>query len=326
MLHEHHFRAMNTSAGAWLWSDDLGAKLYLVEIEQFFARVEAELSRFRPNSGLNRLNAKAGAGPQPVSPLLEIVLAYALAAARTSRGIYNPAILPALRHAGYDRSFEQLVPDRETKPYADDDFDFNLDWRQVALDPAAGAVTLPAGMALDLGGIGKGWTVDQSAEMLGMHGPALVDAGGDMRAVGAPNGEPWPIAVQDPFDEKKDLMILYLADQAVATSSIGGRRWQHNGHTMHHLIDPRTGRPSDSNLFAATVIAGTAMEAELAAKIAIILGLEAGADYLGRRGFSALLVTRAGARHTVGALEQYTVHIEQREDYYHAAESVNAII
>ncbi|MCB0241370.1 MAG: FAD:protein FMN transferase, partial [Anaerolineae bacterium] len=74
---------------------------------------------------------------------------------------------------------------------------------------------------------------------------------------GMPGGEPWPVAVQDPFDETRDCAVLALNGGAVATSSIGRRRWQRNGQTMHHLIDPRTGQPSDSDLHTVTVLADT---------------------------------------------------------------------
>ena len=109
------------------------------------------------------------------------------------------------------------------------------------LDRPEGTATLPAGLGIDLGGIAKGWTVDQAAGNW---------ASGARRwsmpaATFAPSaaGEPWPVAVQDPFDETRDLAVISLADSAVATSSIGGRRWQRNGQPMHHLIDPHTGQP-----------------------------------------------------------------------------------
>ena len=247
MLHEHRFRAMNTTVAAWLWTNSPLAGVRLAEVERFFAQVEAEMSRFRPQSGLSRLNAAAGRGPQPISPLLVEVLALALQAARTSDGVFDPTVLNALQAAGYDRSFEQIKagaasPQRGQRAAAS-----GSGWQQVLLDTAEGTATLPAGLGIDLGGIAKGWTVDEAARQLGQWGPALVDAGGDIRSVGAP-GEPWPVAVQDPFDETRDLTVVLLADNAAATSSIGGRRWQRDGQTLHHLIDPRTGQPSRSDL------------------------------------------------------------------------------
>lgn len=303
MLQEAHFRAMNTEVGVWLWHLQPAAA-QLDAIAHLFAAVEAELSRFRPASSLSRLNAKAGAGPQPVSEPLQTVLTHALAAARQSDGVYNPALLAELQQAGYDRSFE-LLPTDVSVPMPLRGGDHRNAWRQVKLDPARGTVELPAGLGLDLGGIAKGWAVDQAVALLAQWGPALVDAGGDLRAHGAPNGEAWPIAVQDPFQPEEDLMTLYLVNEAVATSSIGGRRWQRNGLPMHHLIDPRTGLPSASDLFAVTVIAPATMQAEVAAKVALILGQAAGQAYLERWGLAGLLIGQHGEQWLVGDFAQH---------------------
>ena len=341
MLHEYRFRAMNTDVAAWLWSDSPLASARLREVEAFFGRVEAELSRFRANSGLNQLNAEAGKGPRPVTALLQTVLAAALREARASDGIFDPTMLNALRQAGYDRSFDLLEksPDEpggwavgakssdrgitshtslESKPQPEKlrfGGDATNGWERVRLDQVEGTVALPKGLGIDLGGIAKGWTVDRAAEMLAGQGigrdagigpdaedAALVDAGGDIRSTAAPGGEPWPIAIQHPLDAACDLGVLNLSDGAVATSSVGGRCWQQNDRTMHHLIDPRTGEPSRSNLHAVTVLAPTTVVAEVAAKVALILGQDEGAAYLKNRGLSGLLMDHAGSAHVVGEL------------------------
>ena len=281
---------MNTDVAAWLWSDSVLAQVRLSEVEILFAQVESELSRFRPASGLSRLNALAGAGPQRISPLLQTVLSAALDAADESGGIFDPTVLDSLCRAGYDRSFE-LLSTVDGNRGAARDRDLNrTGWRQVQLDSASGTARLPAGLGLDLGGIAKGWIVDRTAEHLASWGAALVDAGGDMRATAPPDGEPWPIAVQDPFDETKDLLVIGLTQGAIATSSIGKRRWERHGQAMHHLIDPRNGLPSQSDLHTVTVLAPTTAEAEVAAKVALILGQHAGWRYLDERGLSAILI------------------------------------
>ncbi len=299
-LHEHHFRVMNTQISAWMWLDGPVASIWLNEAEAFFREIETELSRFRPESGLSRLNATAGDGPQAVSGTLCTVLDLALAAARDSGGVFDPTVLPALRSAGYDRSFETLAAN--IGPAVDTNTGTSPGWQHVRLDGALGEVELPAGMGIDLGGIAKGWTVDRAAEMLGAWGAALVDAGGDIRASAAPGGEPWPIAIEDPFDNTHDLGVIRLADGAVATSSVARRRWQRDGKMMHHLIDPRTGNPSASDLLAVTVTASTTVEAEVAAKVALILGSREGRVYLEDRGLSGLLVGRDGRQQLAGKL------------------------
>ena len=299
MLHEHRFRAMNTAVAAWLWADSPLAGVRLHEVERFFALVEAELSRFRPQSGLSRLNAAAGHGPQPISPMLEAVLVLALQAARTSGGVFDPTVLNALHGAGYDRSFEQIEagganPQRRQRATAS-----GSAWQQVLLDAAESTAALPAGLGIDLGGIAKGWAVDEATQQLGQWGPALVDAGGDIRSVGTP-GEPWPVAVQDPFDQTRDLAVVSLADSAVATSSIGGRRWQRDGQPMHHLINPHTGQPSRSDLHTVTALAPTAAEAEVTAKVVLLLGRQEGQRYADTRGHGVLCIGHDGQQSMTG--------------------------
>lgn len=295
---------MNTDVGIWLWNPSRQVDRLMQHAMQRFEEAEAELSRFRPDSGLSRLNAAAGLGPQTVSPLLWTALNRAVEAARQTLGLFDPTVLDLLRAAGYDRSFELLDSSSDTlgpsaKP--------SCGWHQIRFYDSVGQVELPAGVGIDLGGIAKGWTVDRVAVSLATHGPVLVDAGGDIRAIGMPGGEPWPVAVQDPFDETRDCAVLALNGGAVATSSIGRRRWQRNGQTMHHLIDPRTGQPSDSDLHTVTVLADTAEEAEVSAKTVLMLGTQAGASWLKRRDLRGLLIDRRGREHSVGTLPIYTM-------------------
>ena len=93
MLRQIQFRAMNTDVGIWLWQADPQAETWLQDAAQRFAAIEAELSRFQPDSGLSRLNGAAGAGPQPVSPLLWAVVSAALDAARRSQGLFDPTLV-----------------------------------------------------------------------------------------------------------------------------------------------------------------------------------------------------------------------------------------
>ena len=293
MFHEHHFRAMNTDVGVWLWSTTpervaiLGR--YLSWAEVFFARVEDELSRFRNTSALSRLNGAAGCGPQVVSPLFWTVLMSAMEAADDSGGIYDPTLLGTLERIGYDRTFEEVERCGPLNTISDAR-SFGC-WRRVGLDSGARSVSLPADLALDFGGIAKGWTVDRAALALATLGPVLVDAGGDLRVIGAVDGEAWPIAVQDPFEPERDRAVVRLTEGALATSSIGGRRWQRGSHTLHHVIDPRTGTAAQSDLYSVTVRAPSAAIADVAAKVVLVLGRASGGTYLLERGLSGLLTT-----------------------------------
>ncbi len=296
MLHEVHFRAMGTQVGLWLWSEEPEAAGALSAARDMFEEIEQELSRFRPDSGLCRLNAAAGQGRQPVSPILAEVTRLALEAAEDSGGLFDPTVLPALEQVGYDDSFAAVAA-REDESQAGPPGSAPA-WRQVRVENDL--ITLPAGTALDLGGIAKGWSADQVAEQLHELGPVLVDAGGDIRAMGLGAIDPWPVAIEDPLHPDQDLVVLELSEEALVTSSVGRRRWKKGGQWMHHLIDPRTQLPSTSDVHTVSVLGPTAREAEIAAKVVLMLGLDDGAFYLNARAMEGVLIGHEGARRVIG--------------------------
>ena len=271
------FRAMGCHMLAVLDRDDEAAEAQLAAVPAWFEEWEQQMSRFRPDSALMRLNA-AGHAEQLPDAFLKVVLV-ALQAARESAGLVRPTVLDALAAAGYDRSFDQLPADGATAAATP-----APDWRGVALDLPARSITLPVGVHLDLGGVAKGWAADQAARRLAAAGPALIDAGGDI-AVSGPmaNGAAWPIAIANPLAPDDTLGNLLLARGAVATSGRDFRRWQRGGAEQHHIIDPRTGRPARTDVLAATVIAPDGPSAEVAAKVALMLGSSAGLAWLDAR-------------------------------------------
>jgi thiamine biosynthesis lipoprotein len=289
-----HFSAMGCQMLAVV--DAVGARAAerLRRVPGWFEAWERRLSRFRPDSELSRLNRSGGASTR-VSPVLAEALGVALSAARLSGGLVTPTALAALEAAGYDRPFAELAPEiagHSHAPLAP------VDWRQLQLDPTARTLVLPAGVRLDLGGTAKGWAAAEAARRLSSVGPALVDAGGDIVVSGPmADGGPWPIAIANPFDDAEGpLGVLQLAAGAVATSGRDHRRWRQGGEERHHLIDPRTGRPAHTDVLTATVVAGDAVSAETAAKVALILGSRDGMAWIEARPGLAALLTRADGR------------------------------
>ncbi len=283
--HTHAFRAMNCQMAAWVCTDDAHrARAALRAVERWMQRVERELSRFRPDSDLSRLNAAAGR-PYRAGELLWQVTQQALAWAEATDGVFDPTIGRALAAAGYDRSFETLTHD----PHPADDANARTPapaqppaaWRDIHLDPATRAITLPPGVQLDLGGVAKGWAADRALNMLKPLGPAMVDAGGDLAIGDPPPGEAgWPLAIADPLAPDADLVFLALSNAGLATSGTDHRRWRHRGQQQHHLIDPQRRRPARTDILTATVIASTAAEADALALMLVVMGLEAAASWL----------------------------------------------
>jgi FAD:protein FMN transferase len=308
-MQECTFRAMGCQMMALLDSDTPGARAALEQVPGWFAGWERCLSRFREDSELARLNRSAGR-PVHVSQVLWEVIGVALDAARQSDGLVTPTLLQAIEAAGYDRSWDEQQRMQDEGGLAANygravgenrlsSCGFQPppgDWRDIARDAAHATIRLPEGVRLDLGGVGKGWAADRAARLLSAHGPALVDAGGDI-AVSGPqaSGAPWPIGVADPLSPEADLELLLLARGGVATSGRDYRRWQRDGIWHHHILDPRTGRPAETDVLSATVIGPSTGDAEVAAKVALILGSYEGLAWIeARQPFAALLVLEDG--------------------------------
>jgi len=283
----HQFKAMNTTVHVWLYSQT-SHQLVLTGVQHLFESFEKRLSRFDPHSELSQLN-NAETGVFNASPILLDTVEAALAAAQATHGLYDPTILTCLEEAGYNRSFEQIENPRSLHTLAGLDqstrpaqaIRSRFSYLSVQLNRATHQIYKPVGVRLDLGGMGKGWTVDRAADSLQGLGPFLINAGGDIFAYQTPAGQKgWPIDLIHPLEPARFMARLHLHHRALATSTIAKRRWQHNGHLMHHLIDPRTGRPAQTDALSVTVVADRTMLAEVQAKVALILGAEQGLAYL----------------------------------------------
>ena len=118
-----------------------------------------------------------------------------------------------------------------------------------------------------------------------------------------PEGEGWLVDVEDPRDASRVLVTLRLRGGAIATSASNRRSWRRGTARMHHLINPRTGAPAETDLAQATVLAETAERADVLAKVAFVLGSSDGATFLRQVGASGVLVKRDGRVLDVGRLE-----------------------
>lgn len=291
-LEREEFKAMGTTISLLLPEKlvQQGSQL----VRSLFAEWEHTLSRFLPESELSLLNQQPTIAV-PVSNLLYHVLATALTAAQATAGIYDPALLDQLVQLGYDRTFENLQASS---------FDLIIPgepggrWRGIKVDPIHRSVTLPAGIKLDFGGIAKGMAVDAALEKLRQVGiqTALVNAGGDLAVLGLPaNAHQWLIAVPG----REQYWSVPLHSGAVATSGIDRRHWWQGQEFRHHLLDPRTGLPAQSDLWSVTVVADRCEQAEVAAKVAFILGPREGSAFLRKYRMGGLLVHRDGSWETV---------------------------
>jgi len=293
MIYRIDFKAMGCRMLAMVDSPSPEAAETLAQTPNWFEEWEQSLSRFRPESELSYLNRSTGVPVQVSQTLWEVFLS-AQKAERASGGLVTATILDSLISAGYDRSFDLLPAERVSASPSGWHFTGSL--AEIDLDPATHTIVLPIDMQLDFGGVAKGWAAHQAAQRLAVFGPALVSAGGDI-AVSAPqtDGGLWPVNIDDPFHNGEFLNTLMLGECGVATSGTDYRRWKQGGRWSHHIIDPRSGQPAQTNVVTATIIAPNAMQAEMAAKAALILGSERGLAWIEERpAFSAMLVLETG--------------------------------
>jgi thiamine biosynthesis lipoprotein len=265
----------------------------LREAEQVFRDVEERFSRFHPSSELSRLNAMSGRSVTVSTEMFDL-LHRCRRFHLLSGGLFDPAILPALESAGYDRSFELVAAD--TRTGARNPTPRSGSIAGLALDRSCLTVQAPPAVRLDLGGIGKGYAVDRAARALAPAADFLVDAGGDIFASGhGPDGDGWVVAVAKPLNEDENLDVVRLRDEALATSTVARRRWQRDARWLHHLIDPRTGEPAQSDSLSVSVTAPSAVEADVFAKVALLLGSEEGKRFIDAQGAHALFVGSDGS-------------------------------
>ena len=238
MRPELHFRAMGTTCSLFGDGD-------LAEGERWVRRIAARITRFDESSELWRLNNSSAW--VDISTELEQILLASLSAFETSGGLVNVAVLPSMLAIGY------------TRPLVHGPTAARLDQAHSApllpdvLMVRPGKARLAPKVGIDLGGVAKGWMADRLAARLGGH--VLVNLGGDLYARGE-----WPVAIAGTTYELRNL--------GAATSSTRKRRWG----DLHHLIDPRTGLPAASRLEEVSVVAETALAAEVLAKTVLISG------------------------------------------------------
>ena len=267
---------------------------------------ERRFSRFLHISELSQLNRTAGQWFNASQEMMDL-LQKARHFFDATNGLFDPSVLPDLIRAGYDRSMDEIRAENSIVSSAASERKPKADFRGIEFDLDSSRVRLPKDMQLDFGGIAKGWIVDQAVTLLSRYSDACaVNAGGDMRFIGhSPIGLGWPVELEDPRDPSQSLARLTVNHGAVATSSVTKRTWKQSEKNRHHLIDPRTGEPAQSDWLCATVIADDAVTAEVYAK-ALLIGGPAEVEKLTvHNNIVYLVVDREGALHCSPNSQEY---------------------
>lgn len=251
--------------------------------------VDRTCSRFRDDSDLVRLNRSTGRWVE-VHPLLRAALAVAVGVARVTEGLVDPCLGRSLVSLGYDADLG--VVRREGRRTGSVTVPRFGAWQEIRFD--GDRVLVPDDVSIDLGSTAKAWASDLVAHSVSdeVGTGVLVSLGGDVAALPAASGTPWPVAVSErPGGEPEQL--VGLVGGGLATSSTLVRRWTSDGVERHHLLDPRSGEPVAGPWRTATTSGASCVTANAASTAALVLGASAPA-WLTRRQIPARLVDHEG--------------------------------
>lgn len=292
------FSAMGTEFFCILVGSDESVCESLFELAN---ELESKWTRFDDASELMHLNNNPGEAISVSNATLRLVgemkFGYEL-----TQGLFDPNTLGDLIDLGFANSRKD--PARKTTWSARAKNDASM--AQVEIDLAAETVMIPAGIGIDAGGIGKGLAADLMATRameFGAKGVAVF-AGGDVSLRGmSENADGWEVTVLDPRDSLQQLSTIRLSRGGLATSSSAA--WVSENGNSHHIIDPRTHKSSKSDVLQATVIAQSAVHAEVLTKMCLILPSSEALSRMETSGAQALLVDHEHRVFKTSDWEQY---------------------
>jgi thiamine biosynthesis lipoprotein len=272
--YQQHFHALGSEVVLTIVTDQhqKDAQVLLEEMRAQINAFEDRFSRFRETSELSTFNNRAG-NKVAISESFRKLLLSAQTLSKQTEGIYNPFILPALQRAGYQGSWPKPDSFQKSTDYSDGEIvpinklHIEKDWAKI-----------PPHTALDFGGIGKGYLLDQLAHYISDKevsgywfslGGDIICGGHDLR------NKDWHIAVGGA--EKATEIIATVSNDngeqlAIATSGVTKRKGTKSGKDWHHIIDPRTGTSSATDILTVTVTAHTAVVADVYAKCIVVTG------------------------------------------------------
>jgi thiamine biosynthesis lipoprotein len=246
-------------------------------VEAAFAeikRLEGILSIWVADSDISKINENAGRGPVSVNPETWQAILGIQDLSRLTGGAFDITIGAVMRLWDFQSPQPQMPPEEAIRRNL-----ALIGAQQVLLDSSLSRIGLRhRGAAIDLGGAAKGYAVDRAVEVLKEWGigAAVVDAGGDIGLLGQkPGGEPWKIGIRHPRDSGTTIEVIEVDSGAVATSGDYERYFIQDGVRYHHILDPRTGLPA-RHAVSVTILARTALEADILSTAVFVLGPEKG--------------------------------------------------
>ena len=259
---------MGTRIFVEIWTEDVPAGDAAIDaVMDEMRHIDDTMSTYKPSSEVSRVNALAATQPVRISRELFRLLTTALEYSRITEGAFD------ITYASVGYMYDFRARKRPTEQQITAALPA-VNYRHLLLDRKSSSVRFSQpGVRIDLGGIAKGYAVDQGIEILKARGysHALVNAGGDSRVIGDRRGRPWVVGIRHPDHPDQIITRIPLVDAAFSTSGDYERYFDEDGVRYHHIIDPHTGH-SASKVRSATVIAPTATRTDGLSKTAFVLG------------------------------------------------------
>ncbi len=277
--------AMNTYMTFTVYGEN--AQDALDESVELIQTMESRWAVTDDESEIYRANHSDGR-PISVSEETAALISFALDMAEKTESALDPTIYPVLSAWGFTTDSKQVPSQEQIDALLE-----RVDYSEIQLDGTT--LTMPKGMQLDLGAVGKGYTADLVAEVLQTHGvqSALINLGGNIQAVGPrPDGSDWRIGIRAPWGED-NLGVLEISDAAVVTSGGYENYFEDkDGNIYWHILDPSTGYPANSGLQAVTIIGEEGRLCDALSTALFVMGTEQAEAYWRENGgFDMLLVT-----------------------------------
>ncbi len=266
-----------------IYEDDASA-MHLKKIEQMLDDIDEQINMSNKNSEIYAINQAAGKKAIKVSKGTFDLVKVSIDYAKDTQGAFDPSIGPLVSLWKIGNGGEH-VPDANLINQAKS----LVNYKDIMMDEAKLTIKLAKeGMSLDLGGIGKGYAADLVADYLHQEGieSAIIDLGGSsIIAIGKkPSGEQWRIGLQDPDRERgEQLALIQLDNETIDSSGVYERFFMENGVRYHHILDPKTGFPTQNGLKSVTIIGGTATDADVLSTAVVVMDLEEGMAYINRK-------------------------------------------
>ncbi|HET8711300.1 MAG TPA: FAD:protein FMN transferase [Spongiibacteraceae bacterium] len=282
---------MGTAVSVELWADDDKSAHDAIEaVMQEMARIDQTMSPYIETSELALINREATQHPVKISAEMMHLLKTSIHYSQISYGAFDITYASVGYMYDYRNHIEPTDAQIASHLSA-------IDYRAMKLDEKASTVQfMKPGMRIDLGGIAKGYAVDQGANILLAHGikNAIVTAGGDSRILGDHRGRPWMVGIKDPRAENKSAVALPLSDTAISTSGDYERYFMDGKRRVHHIINPKTGK-SATGIRSVSVLAPHGIDTDALTKPLFILGVERGMEIIDKiPGVDAIVIDSQG--------------------------------